>query len=113
MSRILDSRERGVLDALRSDPSSYQTKDALLFGIGRKTLDGLVNLGLLETGAPRFDTRQLGYRLTPNGWRTIYGMSYEEMLAQSKHARPLRVWSYPPSCDLSRGEDEPLRTTSQ
>ncbi|HYM99628.1 MAG TPA: hypothetical protein VET25_07780 [Aestuariivirgaceae bacterium] len=104
MGRILDARERGVLDALQLDHSKFQIKAALPFGIGRKTLDGLVNLGLLEMGPSKLHYGQVGYRLTPNGWRTMYGMTYEEIMAQpaGKGVRPLRVWSCPPSCNLSR-----------
>ena len=65
-------------------------------GVGVGTLDKLVALGLAEkeeTDPPTED--RLPHH--PQGWRTMYGMTYEEMLAarQTEPVYPLRVWWRP------------------
>jgi hypothetical protein len=66
-------------------------------GVGVATLAKLVALGLAEQEQVDPRTGKIGYRTTPEGWRTMYGMTYEEMLAakQREPVYPLRIWWRP------------------
>jgi hypothetical protein len=96
MSRVLNARERNALERLRFDHRDFLIKGELPSGIGIRTLEGLVDLGLLEKGPGRFG--ETGYRITPDGWRAMYGKTYEEIMAQPEGVKtyPLKVWRWPP-----------------
>ncbi len=98
MSRILNARERRALDVLSFDQRDFVVKGALPAGIGLKTLEGLIELGLIETGPSNRFYGATGYRITPDGWRCMFGMTYEEIMAQPEGTKthPLRVWRWPP-----------------
>jgi hypothetical protein len=75
------------------DHTRFHVKGELV-GVGESTLAGLVSLGLLETGVSQ---RHHGvWRLTPDGWRCMYGKTIEEIMAPGGGpVRPLRVWKWP------------------
>jgi hypothetical protein len=95
VSRILNARERKALDKISFDHRNFYIKGELV-GIGTVTLDALVDLGLLETGPSQRYYGEIGWRVTPNGTRCMYGRTFDEMKGPGPYHR-LRVWSWPPS----------------
>lgn len=66
---------------------------------GKATLNSLVDLGLAETAPTNRLPREIGWRITDNGWSCIYGKTYAEIMAPGAlPPHPLEVWSWPPSC---------------
>jgi len=95
MSHILTSRERKALDRLSLDRTEFVIKGELPAGIGEQSLNTLVSLGLAELGPGRFG--ETGWRMTPDGWRCMYGKTYEEIMAPGAgKSYPLRGWRWPP-----------------
>lgn len=96
MSRILTAKERNGLEKLTEDPIS---KDFLikgqLTGVGHATLAALVELGLAETGPSTRYYGEMGWRITDDGWRCMYGRTLAEMSRGGPY-HPLRVWRWPP-----------------
>src|SRR5262245_17545268 len=99
MARRLNTRERKVLDKLQFDHGDFHIKGKLPAGFGVKTLEGLVELGLVEMGQSERHYGHTGYRITPNGWRAMYGMTFAEIMARGTKTYPLKVWSWPPTPD--------------
>jgi hypothetical protein len=98
MSYVLTARERKLLDHMKFDHRAFQIPGEMPVGVsGKVTLTRLVELGLLETGRGRF--YQVGYRITDDGWRCIYGKTYEEIMSSETPSHPLKVWSWPPTPD--------------
>lgn len=98
MSCILNARERKALAHISFDHNDFIIKGKLPAGIGQKTLEGLVTLGLLEKGPSQRYYGQTGYKVTPDGWRCMYGQTYEEIMAPPERTvHPLRVWRWPPA----------------
>ncbi len=95
MTRTLNARERKALDKLSFDHRNFHIRGELV-GIGPTTLKSLVDLGLLEVGPSKRHYDQLGWRITPNGWRCMYGKTYEEIMSEPGPHHPLRVWEWPP-----------------
>ena len=50
MGNVLNSRERQALDRMTLDHRNFHIKAELGTGIGPKTIDGLLDLGLIEAG---------------------------------------------------------------
>jgi hypothetical protein len=97
MAQHLSALEsRGLKWATETFPYFRDTAQ-LPKGVGVGTLDKLVALGLAEREETNPLDGRVGYRTTPSGWRTMYGMTYEEMLAarQTEPVYPLRVWWRP------------------
>jgi len=80
---------------------SEQTTDFLVWGyfvgIGRPTLDALVRRGLAETGPSANYPSEIGWRITDDGWRCIYGETIAELLAKPNGSRtfPFVIWKWP------------------
>ncbi|MGE0651702.1 MAG: hypothetical protein AB7P12_08125 [Alphaproteobacteria bacterium] len=97
MTHVLTARERKVLDKLSFDHGKFLIKGQFPTGCaGDVTLNNLVRLGLAETGPSERYYGTMGWRITDDGWRCMYGKSYAEIMTGGQH-RPLRVWSWPPS----------------
>jgi hypothetical protein len=97
MNHVLNSRERQALDRMTLDHRSFHIKAGLGTGIGTKTIDVLLSLGLVEAGPNARHHGEIGWRLTADGWRCMYGKTIEEIMAPGgKPVHPLRVWSWPP-----------------
>jgi hypothetical protein len=99
MSYILNSRERQALDRMQLNSSNFHIKAELGTGIGAKTVESLLALGLIEPGANVRHYGQIGWRLTDDGWRCMYGKTLSEMGPGTGPHRHLRVWSWPPMTD--------------
>src|SRR3954471_24874193 len=96
MSRVLNPRERKALETLSFYHRNFLIKGELV-GIGAKTLESLVGLGLAEVGQSERNYGQTGWRITPDGWRCMCGNTYEEIMAPGgKPMLPLKVWRWPP-----------------
>ena len=96
MSRILTSREKRALEILSHDKNEFLIKGQISGGVGQKTLDDLVTMGLIEKGPSTRFRNVSGYRITDDGWRALYGMTYDEIMASEKPVRLLRVPKWPP-----------------
>ena len=94
MTRVLNARERKALETIAFDHRHFHTKGELV-GIGTVTLNALVDLGLLETGMSQ-QYGEIGWRITPDAWRCMYGKTFDEMKGPGP-SHYLRVWSWPPS----------------
>jgi hypothetical protein len=93
---ILTAKERNALDRMTLDHSRFHIKAELGTGIGAKTIESLLSIGLIEAGPNARHYGQIGWRLTDDGWRCMYGKTLEEIMAPgSKPSTPLRVWSWP------------------
>jgi hypothetical protein len=96
MGQVLNSRERKALDKLSEERRDFLIKGQLS-GIGPITLATLVSLGLAETGPSKRYYSEIGWRITPDGWRCMYGKTYEEIMAPDcAPVRPLKLWQWPP-----------------
>lgn len=95
MTYILGNRERKLLEYLQIDHATFQIPGQLPKGAGAGTLGKLTSEGLLETGAGRFG--DIGYRLSDDGWRCMYGKTHNEMMSDGDKHYPLKVWSWPPT----------------
>lgn len=103
MSYILNKRERTALEALeretRFENGDFIYRGKLPVGIGAKTLEKLVELGLVEKGQSQRYWGDIGYRTTENAEICMYGASWAEIgkLPKDTKLEPLRVWSWPPN----------------
>jgi hypothetical protein len=96
VSYVLNPRERKALIKLSDDHNDFLIKGQLV-GIGAATLASLVSLGLAETG-PSQRYYVIGWRITPDGWRCMYGKTIEEiMVPGGSPVRPLKLWQWPPA----------------
>lgn len=108
MTYFLTARERKLLRELQFDSECYQIRGQLPVGTGEITLSRLTDLGLLETGPGRFG--DVGWRLTDDGWRCMYGKTKGEMASGGAPHLPLKVWSWPPTLDSTTGGAAPPKT---
>ena len=100
MTYLLTAREQKLLRHLQIDSSVFQIRGQLPVGTGEVTLTRLAELGLLETGPGRHS--QIGWRLSDDGWRCMYGKPKADLGAEGPPHYPLRVWSWPATSDKSR-----------
>ena len=100
MTHVLSAREQKLLRHLQIDSSVFQIRSQLPLGTGTVTLTRLTELGLLETGPGRHS--EVGWRLSENGWRCMYGKPKSELGAEGAPHYPLKVWSWPPTPDTMR-----------
>jgi hypothetical protein len=85
-----------ALDMLSLRPDDFLIGDELN-KVGEVTLRRLASLGLAEAGLPPRYHGKTGWRITPDGWRCMFGKSYEEIMASGvRPVRPLPVWRWPP-----------------
>ena len=100
MPVVLNKRERDALWKLSTEGGRTEFLIAgQLVGYGRVTLGRLVDLGLLETGPSDRFFGETGWRVTDNGYRAMYGLTYAEIMALPEGSKvdELAVWSWPPS----------------
>lgn len=100
MTYVLSAREQKLLRHLQIDSSVFQIRGQLPLGTGAVTLTRLTELGLLETGPGRHG--EVGWRLSENGWRCMYGKPESELGAEGAPHHSLKVWSWPPTPDTMR-----------
>ncbi len=118
MTYILNKRERTALEALeretRLENGDFIYKGKLPSGIGNKTLETLVELGLAEKGRSQRYWGDIGYRTTTNAEICMYGATWDEILAlpEGTQVAPLRVWSWPPNdtAPVDHKTRKPLQT---
>lgn len=91
---ILKSRERKALQKLSFEREKYLIPGQLP-GIGETTMANLVKLGLVEVGESKRYPGCMGWKITADGWRCMYGKTYEEIMSAGVPARELRVWQWP------------------
>jgi hypothetical protein len=94
VSHVLTAYERKALNHLSLNAGDYLVKWQFPTGIGRKSLDTLVRLGLAETGPSTRNHGESGWKITDDGWRCIYGKTMA--LDAAAPANPLPVWKWPP-----------------
>ena len=94
MSKVLTARERKALDRLSLEHGDFKILGEFALGIGAGTLKNLVGLKLVEEGTSQRHG-QTGYRITPDGWRCMYGKTHEEITASDGPHHPLKVWRWP------------------
>jgi hypothetical protein len=82
---------------MQLDYAAFHIKAELGTGIGTKTIESLLALGLIEAGPNQRHYGQIGWRLTDDGWRCIYGETIAEIMAKPKgtKAYPFMVWKWP------------------
>lgn len=98
MSYVLNSRERAALEKIEFlGTNDFHAKGHFGTNIGPVTLDALVSLGLLETGPSRRSYGAMGWCVTPDAYRCMYGKTHAEIVEEGGQHYPLRVWSWPPS----------------
>jgi hypothetical protein len=92
MSHVLSTKERHALDRMTSD-----IKAKLGTGVGVKTIQSLLELGLIEAGPNARHYGQIGWCLTDDGWRCMYGETIAEILAKPDGVKsfPFVVWKWP------------------
>jgi hypothetical protein len=100
MTHILNPRERKLLDYLQVDCKAFQIPGQLPIGTGTVTLSRLTKLGLIETGPGRHNVT--GYRLTDDGWRSMYGKPKSDLGEEGAPHHTLKVWSWPPTEDADQ-----------
>jgi hypothetical protein len=91
----LTQRETKALQALGDDRRDFLIKGQFPRNIGEKTLEGLVEIGLAEKGPSARYHGEIGFRITADGWRAQFGMSYEEIMASGKPIKPLSMMRWP------------------
>jgi hypothetical protein len=95
VTHTLNARERNALNKLSGEHHDFLIKGQLS-GVGTTTLASLVELGLAETGPSKRYYGEIGWRITPDGWRCMYGKTIEEIMAPGGGpVRPLKVWKWP------------------
>jgi hypothetical protein len=96
VTHILNPRERRTLDKLSFDRSVLIKGQFSVGEGGHKTMESLVGLGLAKTAPSDRFPGDIGWRITPDGWRCMYGKTYEEIMAPGgSPVRPLKVWRWP------------------
>jgi hypothetical protein len=101
MSYTLNARERRALaDATLGDPD-FIIEGNFPSGVGKGTLDKLVELGLFQTGPSKRYHGEIGWRMTDDGWRCMYGKTHSEMMASCVRHHPLPIWSWPLTNELT------------
>ena len=97
MTYLLNSRQRAALNELRQNQDEYLPYWRFM-RVSESTLNSLVELGLAESGPTNRRSGEVGWRITDNGWRCIYGKTFAEIMAPGAlPPLPLDVWSWPPS----------------
>jgi hypothetical protein len=96
MEDRLSRHECKALKMLRNDPTEFLVWGHFV-GIGRPTLASLVKRGLAETGPSLRYFPEIGWRITEDGWRCMYGETLAEILAKPAGVRayPFIVWKWP------------------
>ena len=96
MEDKLSVRECKALKMLGDDPTEFLIWGELV-GIGPATLASLVERGLAETGPSRKYSPEIGWRITADGWRCMYGKTVGELLAKPSGVKtyPFIVWKWP------------------
>lgn len=97
MTYVLTHRQRGALNALSKKQNDVMPYWQFL-KIGRNTLNRLVDIGLAETGLTNRRRDEIGWRITDDGWRCIYGKPYADIIAPGAlPPQPFEIWSWPPT----------------
>jgi hypothetical protein len=104
MSHVLSTKERQALDRMTSDHTNFHIKAKLGTGVGAKTIESLLELGLIEAGPNARHYGQIGWRLTDDGWRCMYGETIAEILAKPEGVKsfPFVVWKWPVDLNAAR-----------
>lgn len=100
MTAVLNKRERAALWKLSTEGGRDDFLIAgQLVGIGKVTIQRLVDLGLIEAGPSERYYGETGWRVTDNGYRAMYGMTHGEIMAMpdGQQVLELAVWSWPPT----------------
>jgi hypothetical protein len=92
MSGVLTTRQKRALQKLSFDHKEFVVKGELPAGIGLGTMDRLVELGLAEKGPSQRRRGQIGWRITDDGWRCMYGHTADEIAKGDAMVAPRRVW---------------------
>lgn len=97
MSEVLSAKQRQALDRMTLDHQNYHIGAELGPGIGAKTVESLLELGLIEAGSNARHHGQIGWRLTDDGWRCMYGETIDEIMAKPENikAYPFVTWRWP------------------
>jgi hypothetical protein len=97
MTYVLTNRQRAALKELTKNKDKF-TPYWQFLRAGKVSLNLLVEVGLAETGPTNRRRGEIGWRITENGWRCIYGKTYTEIIAPGAlPPYPLKIWSWPPS----------------
>jgi hypothetical protein len=104
MSEVLNAKQRQALDRMTLDHSNFHIGAELGPGVGTKTVESLLALGLIEASPNARHYGQIGWRLTNDGWRCMYGETIAEILAKPDGVKtfPFVVWKWPVDPDGKR-----------
>ncbi len=100
MPKLLSTRERKLLIGFlaEADHGRYvaisQLKGAA--ALGKSSLAELVKLGLVDQGPADKSPKEVGYRLNPDGFLALHGLTFEEVKEDGRQIRPLKVLQWPP-----------------
>lgn len=98
MTYVLNHRQREALKILTHNKAQFMPFWRMPERIGKATLNSLVDLGLAETAPTNRLPGEIGWRISDNGWRCIYGKTYAEIVTPGALSPyPLEIWSWPPS----------------
>jgi hypothetical protein len=97
MHDVLNAKERQALSRMELEHEKFHIKAELGTGIGDKTIAHLLELGLIEAGPNHRHYGQIGWRLTDDGWRCMYGETIAEIMAKPSGVKsyPFLVWKWP------------------
>lgn len=92
------------MEAMRLDHANFHIKAELGTGIGTKTIESLLALGLIESRPNKRHYDQIGWRLTDDGWRCMHGETLDEIMAKPEGTKsyPFIVWRWPVDPDGKR-----------
>ena len=96
MEDRLSAHECKALKMLGDHPTEFLVWGHFV-GIGRLTLASLVERGLAETGQSLRYFPEIGWRITEDGWRCMYGETLAEIFTKPAgvKAYPFIVWKWP------------------
>ena len=96
MENRLRAHECKALKLLGGDTTDFLVWGQFV-GIGRPTLASLVERGLAETGPSRNYSSEIGWRITEDGWRCMYGETIAEIFTKPVGVKtyPFVTWKWP------------------
>ena len=93
ITAFLSRRERAAMEAIRCSGLEFTDASSLPHGVGQRTLDKLVQRGLLDAGPSKAGKMRGSYRISDDGWICMFGVPFAKIQAARK--KPLSTWTWP------------------